>query len=280
MATTRASATYADQPYFNKANDRPTVPRADNENSAPRGNKVTTTYTSANSPVRTAKSNDEIFNETYAKAGIQSPLNRADRTQKASVSYAAPSSVPKTTRSYANSIPKIKRDKKVSLERKLLAKVKVTTANTWIGAWATWWYLGFQMPFAIIGNIAFGFAAVMYFELAQWSQFEGIFTSVSQSFGFETFSEVFDYVLDIIGIPFNPLYLFLIPFTLTFLLGLLQILTSWFIYTTLGVKSLSGKAGWLKFIVCILVVIGYALPLFNLFPLIYLWLGSVWTYPK
>jgi len=294
MATTRASATYADQPYFNKANDRPTVPRADNENSAPRGNKVTqgpwgkatTTYTSANSPVRTAKSNDEIFNETYAKAGIQTPLNRADRTQKASVTYgqAAQAKTKSLVRnSSAYGIKQLKKQTKVT---KLigLQRLKVTTANTWIGGWAVFWYLSFQLPLAVISAAGLGILYAVYAIVDTFVGETVVGTAVFFIFGEDSFaaigSKVVSVALKVFGIEFDPILLFMVPFTLVFLLGLVQLILSWFIYTTLGIKSLSGKAAGIKGIMFMIAGIGYAIPVLNMFPLIFLWMVVVWIHPK
>jgi len=288
----RVSVESTDQPYFSKAAQRPQPIPADNTNAAPKQDRVVngpwgktqTTYKASNAPVRSAQSNDEIFNESYAKAGMQpANLNRApDQTSKARTTYEAPSNIPRVSRAYPSRVPKIKRKKKVSTGKMLLARVRVTTANTWIGAWAMFWYLTFQMPLAVISAAGLGMAYVVYVSIQSMpgSRFllpmiEGIVESTSSFAG-----AVIEWALSLFGIDFDPILLFITPFALVFLLGLFQLILTWFLYSILGIKSLSGKAGGIKGLMFVLAGIGYAIPILNLFPLIFLWMAVVWIHPK
>jgi hypothetical protein len=294
MVTQRANVQYSNrpQPYFSKAAQRPQAMPADNTNAAPKQDRVVngpwgktqTTYKASNAPVRSAQSNDEIFNESYAKAGMQpANLNRApDQTSKARTTYEAPSNIPRVSRAYPSRVPKIKRKKKVSTGKMLLARVRVTTANTWIGAWAMFWYLTFQMPLAVISAAGLGMAYVVYVSIQSMpgSRFllpmiEGIVESTSSFAG-----AVIEWALSLFGIDFDPILLFITPFALVFLLGLFQLILTWFLYSILGIKSLSGKAGGIKGLMFVLAGIGYAIPILNLFPLIFLWMAVVWIHPK
>jgi len=288
----RVSVESTDQPYFSKAAQRPQPIPADNTNAAPKQDRVVngpwgktqTTYKASNAPVRSAQSNDEIFNESYAKAGMQpANLNRApDQTSKARTTYEAPSNIPRVSRAYPSRVPKIKRKKKVSTGKMLLARVRVTTANTWIGAWAMFWYLTFQLPLAVISAAGLGMAYVVYVSIQSMpgSRFllpmiEGIVESTSSFAG-----AVIEWALSLFGIDFDPILLFITPFALVFLLGLFQLILTWFLYSILGIKSLSGKAGGIKGLMFVLAGIGYAIPILNLFPLIFLWMAVVWIHPK
>jgi hypothetical protein len=84
----------------------------------------------------------------------------------------------------------------------------------------------------------------------------------------------------IFGIKFDPILLFITPFALVFMLGLFQLVLTWFVYKALRINSLSGKAGGLKGLMFILAGVGYAIPILNLFPLIFLWMIVVWIHPK
>jgi len=288
----RVSVESTDQPYFSKAAQRPQPIPADNTNAAPKQDRVVngpwgktqTTYKASNAPVRSAQSNDEIFNESYAKAGMQpANLNRApDQTSKARTTYEAPSNIPRVSRAYPSRVPKIKRKKKVSTGKMLLARVRVTTANTWIGGWAMFWYLTFQLPLAVISAAGLGMAYVVYVSIQSMpgSRFllpmiEGIVESTSSFAG-----AVIEWALSLFGIDFDPILLFITPFALVFLLGLFQLILTWFLYSILGIKSLSGKAGGIKGLMFVLAGIGYAIPILNLFPLIFLWMAVVWIHPK
>ena len=288
----RVSVESTDQPYFSKAAQRPQPIPADNTNAAPKQDRVVngpwgktqTTYKASNAPVRSAQSNDEIFNESYAKAGMQpANLNRApDQTSKARTTYEAPSNIPRVSRAYPSRVPKIKRKKKVSTGKMLLARVRVTTANTWIGGWAMFWYLTFQLPLAVVSAAGLGMAYVVYVSIQSMpgSRFllpmiEGIVESTSSFAG-----AVIEWALSLFGIDFDPILLFITPFALVFLLGLFQLILTWFLYSILGIKSLSGKAGGIKGLMFVLAGIGYAIPILNLFPLIFLWMAVVWIHPK
>jgi len=186
------------------------------------------------------------------------------------------------SRAYPSRVPKIKRKKKVSTGKMLLARVRVTTANTWIGGWAMFWYLTFQLPLAVISAAGLGMAYVVYVSIQSMpgSRFllpmiEGIVESTSSFAG-----AVIEWALSLFGIDFDPILLFITPFALVFLLGLFQLILTWFLYSILGIKSLSGKAGGIKGLMFVLAGIGYAIPILNLFPLIFLWMAVVWIHPK
>lgn len=292
MATQRASIEYTDQPYFNKATTRPQKMSAANADSAPEGTRVVNgpwgkakaTYTNSNAPVRSAQSTDEIFAAGYAQAGMQAAnLNqKPDQTRKARTVYTAPTNVPSVPRTVPTRIPIVQREKKVSVKKKLLARVRVTTANAWIGSWAVFWYLSFQLPMAVVSAAGLGMAYAVYtsIQTLPGSRFllpmiEGIIESTSSFAGAIT-----EWALSLFGISFDPILLFIVPFALVFLLGLLQLIIAWFVYSIMRINSLSGKAGGIKGLMFILAGVGYAIPILNLFPLIFLWMVVVWMYPK
>ena len=164
----------------------------------------------------------------------------------------------------------------------LLARVRVTTANTWIGAWAMFWYLTFQVPMAIVSAAALGYAYAVYATIdtilgstaADFVVEKAILAAGSISGSFEWISE------QLLGVGINPLELFIGSFALIFLLGLLQLILTWFVFTCMRINSLSGEAAGIKNLMFALAGIGYAIPILNLFPLIFLWMIVVWIHPK
>ena len=165
----------------------------------------------------------------------------------------------------------------------LLARVRVTTANTWIGAWAMFWYLTFQLPLAVISAAGLGMAFAVYSALDAFSETligKVVFYIFDGEFLASRGSQILTAAFKFFGIAFDPVLLFITPFALVFLLGLFQLILTWFMYSALRIKSLSGKAGGLKGLMFVLAVVGYAIPILNLFPLIFLWMIVVWIYPK
>jgi hypothetical protein len=293
MAIQRANVQYKDQPYFSKAAQRPQPTPADNTNATPKQDrnvvagpwgKTQTTYKTSNGPVRSAKSTDEIFSDQYAKAGLQpANENRApDQTSRARTTYATQSSVPKISRAYPSRVPKIKRKKKVSVGRMALARVRVTSANVWIASWAMFWYLTFQLPMAAISAAGLGIVYAVYEAIKAAPGGGYILPMVGKLIDSTSniANAVLKWALSMYGIDFDPILLFITPFALVFLLGLFQLILTWFVYSAMRINSLSGKAGGIKGLMFLLAGVGYAIPILNMFPLIFLWMAVVWIYPK
>jgi len=215
-------------------------------------------------------------------------LNRApDQTSKARTTYEAPSNIPRVSRAYPSRVPKIKRKKKVSTGKMLLARVRVTTANTWIGSWAMFWYLTFQLPLAVVSAAGLGMAyAVNSYinSIKESSIVAGWVVSGLEKLAdvvYGSVSEALKAITKLLfGIDFDPMLLFITPFALIFLLGLFQLILTWFVYSAMRINSLSGRAGGIKGLMFVLAGVGYAIPILNLFPLIFLWMIVVWIHPK
>jgi hypothetical protein len=164
----------------------------------------------------------------------------------------------------------------------LLARVRVTSANVWIGSWAMFWYLTFQLPLAVMSAAGLGMAYAVYQAIttnAVGRFLLPIIESVVKSTSNEL-EAILKWALKLFGINFDPMLLFITPFALVFLLGIFQLILTWFVYSAMRVKSLSGKAGGLKGLLFILAGVGYAIPILNMFPLIFLWMAVVWVHPK
>jgi len=298
MATQRANVQYSDrpQPYFSKAAQRPQAMPADNQNAAP-GNtnvvqgpwgKAQASYKANNSPVRSAQSTDEIFADSYAQAGMQAAnLNRApDQTRKVNVLYNTEQRAKQLVRSGgAYGVKKLRKQKKLT---KVIGvqRLKVTTANAWIGSWAMFWYLTFQMPLAVMSAAGLGMAYTVYITIQGIfgeTITDAIFAGVAKiiSIAGPTSKAAIEAVAErVFGISFDPILLFFTPFALVFLLGLMQLILTWFVYSAMRINSLSGKAGGIKGLMFILAGVGYAIPILNMFPLIFLWMIVVWMHPK
>ncbi len=78
------------------------------------------------------------------------------------------------------------------------------------------------------------------------------------------------------GISFDPLLLFIAPSAILLIVGVAQLLITWFMYSGARVKSLSGTHGGLKQLSFVLALISSVTPI----PLIFIWIAVVWAYPK
>ncbi len=61
---------------------------------------------------------------------------------------------------------------------------------------------------------------------------------------------------------------------------MIQILVIYFFYKFLGLEPLGGEGSGFKYGTLIIVIIGYLIPLVNLFPWFYVWTFAVWLKPK
>ena len=239
---------------------------------------------------QSAQTTSDRFNQGYNQAGgTQANLNRGDRTQKASATYgqAAQAKAEQLVRNTsAYGIKQLKKRTKVTKVIGL-QRLKVTTANTWIGSWAMFWYLTFQLPLAVISAAGLGMAyAVNSYinSIKESSIVAGWVVSGLEKLAdvvYGSVSEALKAITKLLfGIDFDPMLLFITPFALIFLLGLFQLILTWFVYSAMRINSLSGRAGGIKGLMFVLAGVGYAIPILNLFPLIFLWMIVVWIHPK
>ena len=241
---------------------------------------------------QSAQSTSDKFTDSYDQAGIAGEYQRRNQvspSRKVNVIYNNPQQATVSgpwgntrqasrTERFAYKAGK-KSAKPVAY---LAARVRVTTANAWIGSWAMFWYLTFQMPLAVMSAAGLGmaYAAMLAAETITKIPFIG---GAMYEFGkivLQFSSDIIAGAFKLFGINFDPLLLFITPFALVFLLGLMQLILTWFMYTAMRIKSLSGTAGGLKGLMFIVAGIGYAVPILNLFPLIFLWMIVVWIHPK
>lgn len=177
-----------------------------------------------------------------------------------------------------------KRRPKRSVAAKASARVRVSAVNGWIIAWAGFWYVSFQLPMAILSAVGFGISAAIYALVANLTESDGFLSGViDATVGVEIFTDLARAIataaLRFYGLSFDPLILFLLPFIVLFALGLLQLMSAWFVYAMCGLKPLSGRASTAKIATFLLALIGICIPLLNLFPLIVVWCLVVWLYP-
>ena len=162
------------------------------------------------------------------------------------------------------------------------AKLKVSTINMWVGSWATFWYLSFQLPFALVSIAGLGMGAIVYQTVASviGETATNLVLKTLYATGAST-AELIKSASELaFGFSFDPIILFIAPFALIFMLGVFQLVLVWTIYNLAGIKSLSGERSGVKNTMFLIAGIGMVIPVLNLFPLIFLWMMVVWKYPK
>jgi hypothetical protein len=69
-------------------------------------------------------------------------------------------------------------------------------------------------------------------------------------------------------------------YLILFAIALIIIFTMYTAYKLMGLEPLGGKGSGLKYGAFLLTIIGYSLPLLNMFPWFMVWAGAVWLKPK
>jgi len=146
------------------------------------------------------------------------------------------------------------------------------------------WYLTFQVPLAVVSAAGLGVVYAVYKIVDTYVGQTMVGEALFYIFGEDSFEAIGNKIITValrfFGIEFDPILLFMVPFSLVFLLGLFQLILTWFVYSVMRINSLSGKAGGIKGVMFVLAGIGYSIPILNLFPLIFLWILVVWIHPK
>lgn len=229
---------------------------------------------------------DELFNDEYARAGIQ-PFNvvvdrRTPRTAaQTEVAEAEEQMALQEMIAYERSLEARAFEQRQAAqysEQNVESKIGVTDAATalasrsvflWMMGWHWWQWVTLQL---VIGLLSVMFLGLAYSLESTWigSVISGVASAVNtvtSFFGFD-FSR------------FSPENMFWTLYM--FLLGILwlSIFATVVIYMGLQNKALSGNATGLKYGTIALALIGYAVPIANLFPWIFFYILVMAKYPR
>ena len=234
------------------------------------------------------------FNAKYAKQGIQAQdLNKKANTGQTRNVQSEPNpqsvrqSPPRQIRPKANR-------KKNRLAKKMVARMKVSGVNSVIFTVGTSFWLIVQLPLAIFSTVLFGMAAAIYRMIEYRPTVEdsdGIIVSIAKETGSLILSgidalfnairyllrELFNFDVDSI---FNPLTFFMITYIILFGISLIMIFTMYTAYKLMRLNPIGGKGSGMKHGALLLTMVGYSLPLLNIFPWFMVWAGAVWLKPK
>jgi hypothetical protein len=234
------------------------------------------------------QSTDRIFNEGYAKQGIQPTglglednkpaANQTTAVRNPQVAYRQPSVV----RQPASQTVRVKRKKKKPSKVKTnLARTRAFAVNIGIWSWATFSWLFFQLPMAILSLLFLGAAAALDM-ITIVEEDDGLLVSIGKRF-VGAFADIAEATLELIGVNatlLHPANFFGLTYLIIICFGIFMLLTIFIIYKLSLLKPLSGQGAGIKKGGFILALIGYSIPILNLFPWFIPWTFAVLYKPK
>jgi hypothetical protein len=218
---------------------------------------------------------DQIYIKDQGNRLLQSQNSLAANTEnrRQKTNEAAESAVEKNNRS-AQKSPVIKRQSNrtsskggIKAARKLIARTKATAVGSSIFAW-TFFVWPVQLVFAILSIVGLGLAsAISSITESSW-----IASKISSALaGLASFAGI---DLGIAG------GIFAIPWLIVMVIGILSLATASIQYTFALLHPLSGDGAGLKIGTFLLAIVGYTVPIANLFPWVVVFVLVVWKYPR
>lgn len=170
---------------------------------------------------------------------------------------------------------------------------RVTALNIKIFSVGLYLWSLVQIPMALFSLVAFGLTAAVYQldELLQPQTKDGMLVTATKSvagFFVEKAVTVGSYINDVVEGMFNIDISIFLPdnmFMITWIFiigffGIFQLFLMWLLYKLVLLKPLDGKSSGLKYSTLLLAMVGYSIPLLNLFPWFTVWAAAVWVRPK
>jgi hypothetical protein len=166
--------------------------------------------------------------------------------------------------------------------------------NSVIFTVGTSFWLIVQLPLAIFSTVLFGMAAAVYSMIEYRPAVEAgdgyIVSGVKVVAGFSldliktlgrgvalVLKKLFNFnILDF----FDPLTFFMITYTVLFAISIIMIFIMYTAYKLMRLNPIGGKGSGMKHGALLLTMVGYSLPLLNMFPWFMGWAGAVWLRPK
>lgn len=156
----------------------------------------------------------------------------------------------------------------------LVARTRASTINSAAIAWQGPLWLTFQLPLALFNIITLAAVGAMDTVTAASSNPVAWVAGKLASAAAELAS--------LIGVDFGGIALAMFFITEVAILGF-GIMSIFFLYLQYKMALLepfAGQHSGLKMGVLMLVILGYTIPIANLFPFVFLWMAVVWLYPK
>ncbi|MEY3783919.1 MAG: hypothetical protein RLZZ230_241 [Candidatus Parcubacteria bacterium] len=168
------------------------------------------------------------------------------------------------------------------------ARLRAFGVNSFVRSGGIYTWLVFQVPFAILNIVLFGIAAGMSAVSAANKVADGdaLLNKGAKVIGnavIDTVSKATDVVMDALSIDLSmldPLNFWLITEIIMFAFGLVTLIGIYLTYKLSNFSPLGGQGSGSKIGAFILALVGYTIPLLNLFPWFYLWTMAVQRHPK
>ena len=246
----------------------------------------------ANPHYGTAAANDNSANETvdatFAKNAyadqIQQPQGIGSLSKKQTTGQTT-QTIDTTTPPDQQPEPRRQRSPSKTVARKLASKLlgeatnlplraRATSVSLGVMSWQIPLWLGVQLPFAILGIIAFGTTYAIDQMAAGNGGILGFLANKTL--------EAFNAITSLIGIDFSSIAgdMMMLMLVIVLAIGMMSLLVMTLIYLMWGFKPLSGEGAGLKQGMFLLAIIGYSLPLTNMIPFVFLYMLAVWRYPR
>ncbi len=154
-------------------------------------------------------------------------------------------------------------------------RVRASAINAEAFSWQVPLWLFVQLPFAVLSIVTLGIVGVM--DNVTANPDGGLLSWVIDKITAAASALAKFIGIDFLEIAFN---LYLLCTLLIFGIGIFSIGFLFLQYKISFLEPLSGKGSGLKHGLLLLTLIGYAVPIANLFPFIFLWMGAIWYYPR
>jgi hypothetical protein len=222
--------------------------------------------------------NDEKFNASYQTKGLQPQgLNNNGKNKKdpndetANPTVATPENISRLRRMAQLAT----KNKAAKTATKVAFRARVSAVNTSIFAWGSYLWL-VQLLFAVISLSMLGIMGVTSAIIKESGVIGGTAVWLAEKLA--------EGVRFVSGIDVNLAAIaegmFIAPYVLVIAIGIITILAAYLQYALSFIKPLSGEMGGLKLGTLLLALIGYSVPLLNIFPWALIWMAVVWKYPR
>lgn len=153
-------------------------------------------------------------------------------------------------------------------------RARVSAVNAAALSWGTTVWLTIQLPFAILGIMGFGMAGMV----------EGLLAGEGGLLAWLAGKVV--KAIDVIastlgaGLADSAIALFFLSQLVILAVFIFSALALFLQYALAGIHPLSGNGAGVKMGMFLLCLVGYSIPILNIFPFIILWMITVWLFPR
>lgn len=189
---------------------------------------------------------------------------------------AEPTVPPQTSRAMQNMVRARLAKKMASTLATTGGRVRASAINAEAFSWQVPLWLFVQVPFAILGIITLALVATMDNIQAGANEASGIQWLVNKAWeAAYALAQLFGY--DFMEIAMN---IYLLSTVIILALGMFSIAFLFLQYKIGFLEPLGGEGAGLKHGLLLLTIIGYSVPIANLFPFIFLWMAAIWYHPR